>query len=545
MTLATTTIGELNPGGPLQSSDLFVIERIGGNNFKVTADEVSTFVGGGGGGHEIEDNGSPLAQRAALNFIGFTVADNPGADSTDITAIGGGSPLTTKGDLFTFDTVDQRLAVGTDGQFLVANSAEATGLEWVDIPTQYVNQKGVQDRFLEFFGTDFFLSFDFDELRFTENDVNLQQIQAQDSVLTDFTMRNFSNDWDTDVLFKLRINGADSGLEINIPAGQTGNFFATGTTTINISQGDLVNWQFSFSGGTMGEMSGLQVVWATELSAIGGGGGGSSPLTTAGDLYGFDTADQRIPIGSPGQVLTVVTANPTQIGWTTPAGGSSPTTTQGDLIARGLAADLRVPIGTNGQLLSVNLGEGPEEIVEWIDPPTDHVTSIIASNTVSKATNVIDLTFPSINFDGSVIDLELVCSFGLDSVQTIRVKINNLSTASYTTTSVFVSDTGTVTGLNVANSTSGFQSQQTMAGGGFGSALRMRFNMGDDVTPDARPTMEFWETCGGPSGNLYRAGRGIFVAEPAPSFITSFQIDCGGGNFEVGSTFYVIQRKVV
>jgi hypothetical protein len=40
------------------------------------------------------------------------------------------TPLTTKGDLFTFTTVDARLGVGTNGQVLKANSAAATGLEW-------------------------------------------------------------------------------------------------------------------------------------------------------------------------------------------------------------------------------------------------------------------------------------------------------------------------------------------------------------------------------------------------------------------------------
>jgi hypothetical protein len=42
------------------------------------------------------------------------------------------SPLTTKGDLYTFSTVDARLPVGTDGQILTANSSVSEGLSWQD-----------------------------------------------------------------------------------------------------------------------------------------------------------------------------------------------------------------------------------------------------------------------------------------------------------------------------------------------------------------------------------------------------------------------------
>jgi hypothetical protein len=52
-------------------------------------------------------------------------------DGSAWTAIGGGSsPLTTKGDLYTFSTVDARLGVGANGTVLTADSAETTGLKW-------------------------------------------------------------------------------------------------------------------------------------------------------------------------------------------------------------------------------------------------------------------------------------------------------------------------------------------------------------------------------------------------------------------------------
>jgi hypothetical protein len=53
-------------------------------------------------------------------------------DGSAWTAVGGGgsSPLTTKGDLYTFSTVDARLGVGANGTVLTAASGEATGLQW-------------------------------------------------------------------------------------------------------------------------------------------------------------------------------------------------------------------------------------------------------------------------------------------------------------------------------------------------------------------------------------------------------------------------------
>lgn len=56
--------------------------------------------------------------------------DSKGRITTASNGSASGSPLTTKGDLYTYGATDARLPVGIDGQVLVADSSQTTGIKW-------------------------------------------------------------------------------------------------------------------------------------------------------------------------------------------------------------------------------------------------------------------------------------------------------------------------------------------------------------------------------------------------------------------------------
>lgn len=82
----------------------------------------------------------------------YGVGNDAAMNFTNFSAQFAGNVLTTKGDLYTFSTVNARLAVGsTNGQILQVNSAAAVGLSW-STPT-YPSASGTAGQILRSNGT--------------------------------------------------------------------------------------------------------------------------------------------------------------------------------------------------------------------------------------------------------------------------------------------------------------------------------------------------------------------------------------------------------
>jgi hypothetical protein len=103
--------------GLFAAGDTVFIQNLGAGACTVTA-----------GTATVATAGSLILPQNDAGILYFTSAS--AAIFYDYIQVGATSPLTTKGDLYTFSTSDTRLGVGTDGHTLVADSGEATGLKW-------------------------------------------------------------------------------------------------------------------------------------------------------------------------------------------------------------------------------------------------------------------------------------------------------------------------------------------------------------------------------------------------------------------------------
>src|ERR1700730_6558590 len=119
-----TWTGTLQPEGAIQGQTPFNVQVTPSNSSTpqstITGD--GAFVVSVAGYDTLLVCGNTVASGTATVWLVTTAAQLGSTSSGGFT-----SPLTTKGDIFTFTSVNARLGVGSDGQCLTAQSGQATG----------------------------------------------------------------------------------------------------------------------------------------------------------------------------------------------------------------------------------------------------------------------------------------------------------------------------------------------------------------------------------------------------------------------------------
>ena len=111
------------------AGDLSLTAQNGANVGLYADGNISFQPGTGAAFWSFNPDGSFSDSSGAVGSSG-DVLTSSGAGPATWQPASGASPLTTKGDVYTFSTVNARLPVGTNGQVITADSAQTLGIKW-------------------------------------------------------------------------------------------------------------------------------------------------------------------------------------------------------------------------------------------------------------------------------------------------------------------------------------------------------------------------------------------------------------------------------
>lgn len=257
----------------------------------------------------------------------FAAGDTDYIAKLNALVVGGGVPVTTKGDLVTYSTTVVRFPVGANGSILTANSAETTGLQWTATPT--LTSLGVSG---------ITLGVAAGRMLFTEI--------AQPGVAPASGTAYVWADSTSDTLKAYGGTGPTVSTTVIANTGAANNFLTA------ISAGGVV----SRAQPDISNLSGFGTGNATALAVNVGSTGSFNPMTTAGDIIigGASGSPTRLAAGSTsGHVLTSTGAGAAP-SWQAASGGmTNPMTTGGDVIYGGASGTpTRLANGSAGEVLT-------------------------------------------------------------------------------------------------------------------------------------------------------------------------------------------------
>lgn len=384
------------------------------------------------------------------------------------------SPLTTKGDIFTYDTGSQRLGIGANDFVLTADSSEPTGLKWAAAGTVTEVDPiftAEESNIAKLDGANFFnggfLTYNDTNPIWAANDVaNKNYIFNNYAPLVESSISGeafgtskviykhsdgkwylASNTTKTQVTGRVGVSytasaGVDAIFDVTFDRDITTTGATVGGTVYLGLSGALTQTLPTGAGvwvrvvGTATSATNFHInTWSpswvkadgTEVSGVAIASGNTSPLTTKGDLFTYDTGDQRLAVGINGQVLEADSAEPTGVKWATPASGVTDHTLLSNIgvkthaeidsyIANNVFAANAVSTGLHdGGVLSINastttydIAAGSGIVVDNITDPDDAtITHVSWTAKINQApTNILTqlVTYISINSSGNIVE---------------------------------------------------------------------------------------------------------------------------------------------